>query len=789
VPRLSAAWARLREDRELRGKDWSRAARDLADAWLRALFEQALVPSKAAQAPKGWRERRRARPVEQAGTGVALLAVGSLGRGDLAPGSDLDLLLVHDGRPDIVEMADRLWYPIWDDPMPLDHSVRTLSQVERAAESDLRVAQGLLDARPVAGDMALATGTVALARRLWQKRVGRWLPEVLETRRGAQQVHGEVAFLLEPDLKECCGGLRDLQLLALMATVTPVVGAVVADERLAPAGERLHAVRVELQRPDGRRSERLTIEDQDRVAEGLGLPSREVLAHEVAHAGRAVAWLTEDAWRRVGSWLAGPRGRAGSADRALGQGLVLRDNEVTLPAGTAIGEDASLALRAAETSAQLGVPLARSTMARMSQEAPSPPHPWPAEVTRALVSLLSCGGPAIHAIETLDQLGVWERYLPEWPAVRNRPQFNPYHRWTVDRHLLETVANAAEHVRDVSRPDLLMLGALLHDIGKGSPGDHSSAGASISAEVSRRLGLPTEDAAVLTRVVEHHLLLPDTATRRDLEDPATAVAVAEAVGDETTLELLAALAAADGAATGPSAWNPWRAGLVDELVLRTSAVLAGKPAPKGAPFPSEEHRGLMAMGGFQALPGDRDLVIVAPDRPGLLSDVTGALALNGVSVLEARVHSEAGVALEVFVLDLSNDAHPRWEQVVTDIERAARRELDIGNALARRPPTRAERRALRFGGTDVRVIVHNDASARATVVEVRAPDAPGVLHRITAAIAGQGLDIISARVATLGNAVVDSFYLQAGGAKLATDEQAGALVSAIEASLAAPPNS
>ena len=147
------------------------------------------------------------------------------------------------------------------------------------------------------------------------------------------------------------------------------------------------------------------------------------------------------------------------------------------------------------------------------------------------------------------------------------------------------------------------------------------------------------------------------------------------------------------------------------------------------------------------------------------------------------------MALEVFVLDLTNDAHPRWDQVVADIERASRRELDVGNALARRPPTRAEKRALRFGGTDVRVIVHNDASARATVVEVRAPDAPGVLHRITAAIAGQGLDIVSARVATLGHAVVDSFYLQAGGAKLATDEQADALVSAIETGLAAPPNS
>jgi [protein-PII] uridylyltransferase len=686
-----------------------------------------------------------------------------------------------------VEVADRLWYPIWDDPMPLDHSVRTLSQMEHAAESDLRVAQGILDARFLAGDAELAANAIAFAKRLWQKRVGQWLPEVLEARSAAQEAHGDVAFLLEPELQEGRGGLRDLQLLALMAAVTPVVHAVIADERLAPAGERLHSVRVELQRPDGRRSERLAIEDQDRVAAALSLPAREVLAREVAHAGRTVAWLTEDASRRVGSWLAGPRGRSGSADRVLGAGLVLRDNEVVVPVSTAIGEDPSLALRAATASAQLGVPLARSTMARLAQEAPVPAVPWPPEVTRALVSLLSCGGPGIHAIETLDQLGAWERYLPEWPDVRNRPQFNPYHRWTVDRHLLETVAHAAEHLRDVRRPDLLLLGALLHDIGKGSPGDHSEVGALIAAGAAQRLGLSSYDTEVLVKTVDLHLLVPDTATRRDLEDPATAGAVADAVGDETTLEVLTALAAADGTATGPSAWSPWKAGLVEELVLRTSAVMGGRPAPTGTPFPTEEHHRLMERGGFQAYPGREDLVIVAPDRPGLLSDVTGVLALHSVSILDARVHSEAGAALEVFTLDLSQDMHPRWAQVVADIESAAERRLDVGAALARRSPTRAERRAQRLGTHDVRVIVDNEASERATVVEVRAPDAPGVLHRITAAIASQGLDIVSARVTTIGTAVVDSFYVQAEGAKLQSRDATEHLGPAIEASLAGAP--
>ncbi|HYA45162.1 MAG TPA: nucleotidyltransferase domain-containing protein, partial [Acidimicrobiales bacterium] len=338
VHKLSTAWARLREDQDLRGREWSRSAQALTDAWLRSLFEQAIDATAARKAAVGksvrpparaggWRlwGRAEAERVAEGGTaagpaaagttpagsvtpgvmaaaGVALLAVGSLGRGDLAPGSDLDLLLVHSGRPDVVEVADRLWYPIWDDPMPLDHSVRTLSQMEQAAESDLRVAQGLLEARPLAGDMQLASKVLALARRLWEKRASRWLPEILEARKAAHLAQGDVAFLLEPDLQEGRGGLRDLQLLGLMATVTPVVRPDISDERLAPAGDCLHAVRVELQRLNGRRGDRLTLEEQDRVADALGMPSREELAREVAAAGRTVAWLSEDAWRRVGSW-------------------------------------------------------------------------------------------------------------------------------------------------------------------------------------------------------------------------------------------------------------------------------------------------------------------------------------------------------------------------------------------------------------------------------------------------------------------------------------------------------
>jgi [protein-PII] uridylyltransferase len=868
--RLSAGWERLRQDGSLQGREWSKAATALTDAWLMELFRRACAPGEravargAAEGARGdageaggaaegagvavgrgafsrWRNRQQGRQLkppqlqpQPAGgglaQGLALMAVGSLGRGDLAPGSDLDLLLVHTGRPDVTELADRLWYPIWDDPMPLDHSVRTLEQVALAAESDLRVALGLLDARLVAGDPELAGRLAQLTERLWEKRVTRWLPYVLDARSAAQDALGEVAFRVEPDLQEARGGLRDVQVVKLLRKVAPV--SLVTDGRLQAAADLLHSVRVEIQRPNARRSEKLLLEDHDRVAVALGIEGREALARAVAEAGRTVAWVVEDAERRARSWLAGPRGRGGSADKPLGPGLVLRDDEVVVPAGTPIGADPTLALRAAAAAAELGLPINRQTLARLAEAAPAPPEPWPAEALRAFLRLLSTGAAGVHATETLDQLGIWERYLPEWSQARNRPQFDPYHRWTVDRHLLETVANAATHLSDVGRPDLLLLSALLHDIGKGAgtggalseqagtgagpagaardhaggagtisghaggdgticghaggagtisghagPGagtasatnDHSHAGAEIARRVAQRLGLSGADTEVVVKVVLHHLLLPDTATRRDVEDRATAEAVATTVGDTTTLELLAALAPADGMATGPSAWSEWKGRLVERLVERAGALLAGSPLPEGPPFPDDRQRRLLASGTLQVLPGEQDLVVVAPDRPGLLSDVTGALALHSVGILEARVHSEEGWALEVLRLDLLDGAPPRWERIRADVEGAVLGRFNVSEALARHEQATASKRRRRSRASppaSVRVQVDNGAATDATVLEIRAPDTQGLLHRVTATLAGLGLDISSARAATLGATAIDTFYVRSGGTKL-----------------------
>ena len=357
--------------------------------------------------------------------------------------------------------------------------------------------------------------------------------------------------------------------------------------------------------------------------------------------------------------------------------------------------------------------------------------------------------------------------LPEWDRVRNRPQRNAYHRYTVDRHLLEATAQAAALTVRVARADLLLVAALLHDIGKGSPGDHTDAGVEIVEGTALRMGFAHEDVATLVKLVRNHLLLADLATRRDLDDPATISNLTDAVGDRQTLELLAALTEADSLATGPAAWGPWKAGLVADLVRRAAAVLEGDELPPPAKaLLSAEHRALMSKvrsEGESALPvvvpdGSR-VTVVAPDEPGLLATVTGVLCLHGLNVRSADVAGEEGVALEVFVVDPAHGRWPDWTTVGSDIHEALAGRLALDEQLAKRSAAYG-RRPVSSESISVSVTLDNGASAGSTVVEVRARDEVALLHRLTSALFASDLDVVAARACTLGDHVVDAFYVR-----------------------------
>jgi [protein-PII] uridylyltransferase len=367
--------------------------------------------------------------------------------------------------------------------------------------------------------------------------------------------------------------------------------------------------------------------------------------------------------------------------------------------------------------------------------------------------------------------------LPEWEPVRSRPQRNAYHRFTVDRHLWEAAANAAELADRVSRPDLLVLGALFHDIGKGYPGDHTEVGMEMVREMGPRLRLTGRDTDVLVAMVEHHLLLPDAAVRRDLSDPATIQTVADAVGSQEVLELLHRLTVADSLATGPSAWGGWKAQLVDELVARVAHVVGGGDVAEATwtLFPDADTLVLMATGDNHVrVDGDR-LTVVYRDTPGAFSRIAGVVSLHGLDVVAARAHSDepqlgrVSIAASEFRVEVPPSGID-WEPVRADIVRGVNGQLAVESRLAERARTYRRQRATQaVDPGPPAVVFHDAASSDATVVEVRCQTKIGILYRITKALAEVGLDIRHATVQTIGIEVVDTFYVRNWSGELITD--------------------
>ena len=572
---------------------------------------------------------------------------------------------------------------------------------------------------------------------------------------------GDVAFLLEPDLKDGKGGLRDA---AALHAVGSLVEFITVDDAVDAARDDLLTIRIELHRAVGRPLDTLLLQEQDAVGRRLGRGGGDEVMAAVAAAGRRISWAGDDAWARIRAWIEGPRRtRSGSRPRDLGQGVVRVDDEIVIRAGADGDDDLGRWLHAAAEAAQMAVPFARDTLRRMTQADPAPlPDPWPAPARADFLALVGSGNGLVPVFDALDHAGLWTELIPEWTAVRNRPQRNAFHHFTVDRHLIEAAVQAAPLTRSVSRPDVLVVAALLHDIGKGSPGDHTEAGVELVATIAARIGLSPADGRLVQDLVRLHLLLPDTATRRDLDDPKTVALVADEVGSVETLDLLAALTEADARATGPTAWTSWRAGLVAALVERVRR-RAGRRRRRGAAGAAHRRhgrrrsrRGRHRRRRRHDGNGDRRRIVegcsarwpacspstastsLAPAPPaGPTASPSRPSASNPPST--GRRRGTWCSATSRAVLD---GTLPLDEQL------ARRRRVygDEAAGQAAQPPA-----------LDVHFLDH--VSDTSTVVDVRGPATLGALYRITRQFAELGLDIRHARVTTVGNQAVDSFYV------------------------------
>jgi len=725
-------------------------------------------------------------------SGVALAAVGGYGRGELSPGSDLDILFLHNGKIDeksLGDLVNKVLYPLWDKSFKVDHSVRTRAQTRESASADLKVALGLLDIRLICGDADLVTAVQHDALDEWRSNSRERLPQLRSSLIERHKRAGDLAYLLEPDLKEARGGLRDINALRAISISG---AALVSLEHISNAESVLMSAREALHTVTGRDKDRLLFQEQDKVAEVLKYADADALMSDIAQAARSVDYLLESTWHRLdhrgkdglGRFLKKPR------ITQVAQGISIAHQEVLIDEGFDLAKDPVIGLRAAAVAAQAGLPVSPTTLQKLAQSyndgAGKLPNPWPRAARENLIALIGAGNPLVRIWESLDQEEILFHWLPEWRAVRSLPQRNALHRHTVDRHMVETAVYAAALTRSVHRPDLLLFAALFHDIGKGTQDDHSDRGEILIEPLARRVGFDESDIKTLKLLVKHHLLLSATATRRDLDDPATIASVTAAIPDLQTLELLHALSIADGQATGRAAWSDWKESLLGDLVRRVTSALTDNTIASQPVFTDEQL--VLADSGELLVtiePRDPDFAIeiIAPDQTGLLSIVAGVLNLARFDVRSARTQTIGASAIMKWIVSPSQFATVADAETIKEaISQALIDASDLKERIARRIADYANIPSIPVPSPIVETFM--DAATDATIVEVRSHDRPALLFGIGDVITKSQVDIRSAIVTTLGAEAIDTLYVtEIGGGALSAD-RAHDLAARLTAALA-----
>ena len=799
---------------------------------------------------------------------LAIAAVGGYGRRELCPASDVDLLLLHDRLPEpVLEEAVRaIVYPLWDAGLTVGYAVRHRREALGSVD-DLDAATAVLDLRAVTGDAGFAQLIRAESIRRLRRRPDRFLAALRRADGVRRAKAGDGAEVLEPDLKNGAGGLRDVQSLrwaasALVGTggLDPLVpaGYLGAPDRprLVRAEDRLLATRVALHLVAGR-TDVLRLDLHDEVARCLGFADadeHDLAAHQLLNelflAARTVDHVHRRAWTLIDADVARGARRRGRPTEAEVDGFELVDGVLRLPPTTELST-AGLPVRLLRALADTGAVLDRGSAARLrgSVAEAGSPWDWTDRDRERFVSVLWRGSVALPALAELDDVGLLTALLPEWAALRGRAQRNPYHRFALDRHawhaaaelgdLVRREAWAAEALEEVDDREALLLGTLFHDVGKAFGEPHSRTGVPVAQAMARRMGAAEPTIELIGRLVELHLVLPDAARKRDVNDPALAAQVAAQVGDRSTLACLELLATADGRATGPTAWSGWTAALVRTLVTKVGAVLDRRPTDEVAegavltargaqelatelgatPEAVRDHLAMMSSRYAAAVapravvrhtlmaatrpgpaevrtrvtPGEGDpdgleaideLDVVALDDHGWFAKVAGVLALHGGSIVAADAFARAdGLAVDTFkVRPPERAAGSWWVRVEGDLADAAAGRLAVRARVTRKART-DDHRVSRLPEVATEVTVQEDPSGRSTVIEVRALDRLGVLYAIATALSELELDIVVARIQTIGHEVLDAFYVRDRDGDRLDDDHLGELELAISAAV------
>jgi [protein-PII] uridylyltransferase len=795
---------------------------------------------------------------------LVLVALGGYGRGELHPLSDLDLMLIYDGEmgPFVQRATQGLLYALWDLGLQVGHAVRSLPDCLAMARTDFPSRTSMQQARFLVGDRRLFNRfRKVLAENVYQKDFAQFLETTLTERDQRYRKFGASPYMGEPNVKESAGGLRDIHTAMWLASTKFGTRTLqeLADKRLITEREQkaadealtfLWRVRNELHFLSGHKNDVLSRDIQPQIAKNFGytadelaLPVEKFMRDYYLHA-RVIHRVSRRLIARCRETLS----RRATVQRrlrqeALADGLIVIDEQLRLaqPDGRAFREDALRLLKVFWHSHQLGFELGidveraiEESLDRIDDELRAAPA-----ARDLFLGICRNWGRVAQTLREMHELGVLGRYLPEWGSLTCLVQYDVYHRFTADQHSLIAVENLealapgqsadsegnAQVVSELERPDLLMAGMLLHDIGKGKGHGHVAKGIPLAEALTTRLGLPSEDADKVIFLVAHHLTMSHIAQRRDIDDPKTVESLAEVCRTPERLRMLYLLTCADMRAVGPGVMTGWQARILWDLYARTLARLTGgqreRPsreavAPRVAEaMPAEVARttvtahlallsdrylattspqriaahlrlldrlaeeGVLATELFHHPDlGSSELVIATHDVPGLFSLIAGTLAAQGINILSAQIHTRAdGIVIDTFQVNdpfgeaVTEDA--RWRRTLEALRRVLRGEVGVEELLARRRTTHP-------GGESVagppKISVDNQLSDSHTVVEVKCPDRVGLLYMITRTLSAQGLDIASARIATEIDQAYDTFYVTDRQGRRLEDESAMARV-------------
>jgi [protein-PII] uridylyltransferase len=806
-------------------------------------------------------------------TALVVTALGGYGRGELHPLSDIDLMVVYDGEqsPYVQRMMQELLYSLWDLGLQVGHSLRSLDDCVAMARTDFPSRTSMQEARFLAGDRRLfGRFRKVLRENVYRRDFAQFLETTLAERDQRYRRYGASPYIGEPNVKESAGGLRDVHTAMWLGAAKFGARTLreLSDKGLITPREQaatdaaltfLWRVRNELHFFSGHKNDVLSRDLQPRIAKNLGYENDETslgverfMRDYYLHA-RAIHRVSRRLIARCQETLS-RRGSAGGRQRqqALADGLVFFDGQLQL-----VDRDSG-PLRAdpvrlmkvfwhlhrlgCELSLDLERALEDSLYLADTAFQRSPP------VRDLFLDICRTWGRVAQTFREMHELGLLGRFLPEFGALTCLVQYDVYHKFSVDQHSLLAVEHlealapgqsaesegAAQVLSEVEKPELLMLGMLLHDVGKARGHGHVAKGIPLIRELVTRIGLPPDEGALVEFLVAHHLTMSHIAQRRDIDDPKTIADFAVTATDPQRLKMLYLLTWADMRAVGPGVLTPWQATILHELYKRTLTRLTGGRSERpsrtqlaerlrqavGGELPAQEVKAHLAMmserylatTGVQRMAehlqmlhalgnrsvvtelfhhpdlGSSDLVVVTRDLPGLFSLIAGTLASQGVNIISAQIHTRGdGIAIDTFQVNdpvgdaVTSPAH--WGRTLDALRMVLTGEAQVAALLEKR------RLAGRAAGAQgpVKITLDNHLSDDYTVLEVKCPDRLGLLYLITRTLAGLGLDIATARIATEIDQAVDTFYVHDGqGRKVEDPDALGRVREALEQALVQP---